>query len=100
MPRRNRINACCLSDKKQRELCLQCRLDDCDSSSLGCLVRKEVNKGLRKQYWRDPEKSRASRRKENMTYEQYESKKKHMKQYYQENKDVILMKQRLKKSNA
>lgn len=59
-----------------------------------CPIRVEINKNLRRQYWKDPEKARASRRKAAIQADQYERKKAYMRRYYQQNRERILARQK------
>jgi len=83
-----------VSKARQVELCQQYTLSDCNDGGRGCLVRKEVNALLRQRYHRNLERSRASRRKAAIPPDQYERKREYMRRYYQENREVILMKQK------
>ena len=82
------------SKAKQAEMCRSCQLPDCNEGGEGCAIRIEVRRLRKIQYYKDIEKSREKRRKSNMTYEQYENKKKRMREYYLENREEKLKKQK------
>ena len=82
------------SKSKQAEMCRNCKLPDCNEGGEGCAIRIEIRRLRKIQYYKNIEKSRAKRCKSGMTYEQYENKKKRMREYYLENREEKLMKQK------
>lgn len=81
---------------EQRELCLKCTLEECKPESRLCMIRRRVNELLRIRYWKNVDRSRASRRKSAIPPEQYEKKRQYMKTYYQDCREVVLFKMRQK----